>query len=60
MKELHYVGARKLAQLVRTRKVSATEVVRAFISRIEATNPKLNAIVTFVPEKALEIGRAHV
>ena len=57
--ELHTLGARKLAQLVRTRKVSATEVVRAFIARIEATNPKLNAIVTFVPERALAAARTQ-
>jgi amidase len=47
-----------LARLLKTRQVSATEVVRAFIARIEAANPKLNAIVTFVPDQALAAAKA--
>ncbi|HEY5898386.1 MAG TPA: amidase family protein, partial [Burkholderiales bacterium] len=53
MKELCFTPALELARLLRARKVSATEVVRAFIERIERVNPKLNAIVTFLPEQAL-------
>jgi len=52
------LGARKLARMIRTRKVSATEVVRAFIARIEEVNPKVNAIVTFLPEQALKRAKA--
>ena len=52
-----FMGARKLARLVRTRKLSATELVKAFIARIEAVNPKVNAIVTFTPEAALKAAR---
>src|SRR4051812_40077650 len=51
--ELCFTPARKLARLLRARKVSATEVVRAFIAQIERVNPKVNAIVTFLPELAL-------
>ncbi|MGH8441391.1 MAG: amidase, partial [Nevskiaceae bacterium] len=51
--ELCYTGARKLARMVRTRKVAAAEVARAFIARIERINPAVNAIVTFLPERAL-------
>ncbi len=51
--ELCYTGARKLARLIRSRKVSATETMRAFVDRIERINPKVNAIVTFLPERAL-------
>ena len=51
--DLCYASARQLARLIRTRKVSATEVMRAFIARIERVNPKVNAIVTFLPEQAL-------
>ncbi|HYX64808.1 MAG TPA: amidase [Burkholderiales bacterium] len=47
-----------LARWLRSRKVSATEVVRAFIARIEQVNPQLNAIVTFVPEQALAAAKA--
>jgi len=51
--ELCFTGARKLARMIRTRKVSASEVMRAFLARIERVNPKVNAIVTLVPERAL-------
>jgi amidase len=56
--ELCYTGARKLARMIRTRKVSATEVMRAFIARIERVNPKVNAIVTFLPDEALKKARS--
>ena len=44
--------------MIRSRKVSATEVMRAFIAQVERVNPKLNAIVTFLPEQALKQARA--
>src|SRR5258706_1249764 len=50
---LCFTPARKLAQMLRARKVSATEVMKAFIAQIERVNPKVNAIVTLVPELAL-------
>jgi amidase len=56
--ELHFTGAAKLARLIRTRKVSASEVMRAFIAQIERVNPRVNAIVTFLPERALKDARA--
>ena len=56
--ELCYTGAKRLARMIRTRKVSATEVMRAFIARIEQVNPKVNAIVTLLPEEALENAKA--
>jgi amidase len=52
--DLCFSGARRLAQMIRARKVSASEVMRAFIARIERVNPKVNAIVTFLPEQALK------
>src|SRR6185369_8753598 len=55
--ELVYMPARRLARLIRARKLSATELVRAYIARIEAVNPKVNAIVTFLPEEALKAAR---
>ncbi|MGE0873396.1 MAG: amidase [Burkholderiales bacterium] len=58
MTELHYTGARKLARMLRSRKVSATEVMQAFIARIERMNPDLNALVTFLPEEALKAAKA--
>ena len=58
MTELHYLPAKQLARLIRTRKVSATEVMRAFIAQVERVNPKVNAIVTFLPEQALKAAKA--
>src|SRR5204863_5812245 len=56
--DLCYTGAKQLARLLRARKLSATEVLRAFIARIEQVNPKVNAIVTFRPEEALKKAKA--
>ncbi|KAJ8604006.1 hypothetical protein CTAYLR_003348 [Chrysophaeum taylorii] len=54
---LVYQSATRLAQLVRTREVSAREVVEAHLRRIEAVEA-LNAVVTLVaPEVALEEAR---
>ena len=54
--ELIYSDATKLAELIRTREVSPVEVMKAHLDRIEAVNPKVNAIVTIV-EDALESAR---
>ena len=56
--ELCYTGAKKLVRMIRARRVSVTEVMRAFIARIERVNPKVNAIVTFLPEQALKRAKA--
>ncbi len=51
--ELFYQSATKLAEQIRTKQVSAVEVVQAHLDRIEAVNSKLNAVVQLVPERAL-------
>jgi amidase len=53
-----FESARKLASLLAKRKISAVEVVGAFIAQIERVNPKVNAIVTFLPEQALKAAKA--
>ena len=58
MSELCFTPARRLAQLIRARKLSATEVMKAFIAQIERVNPRVNAIVTFLPEQALKAAKA--
>ncbi len=58
MTDLCFQSAKKLARLIHARKLSATEVMRAFIERIERVNPKVNAIVTFLPEQALKEAKA--
>src|SRR6267142_5864129 len=46
-------SACKIAQQIAGRDISASEVVRAFIARIEAVNPRLNAVVVPRYEEAL-------
>jgi aspartyl-tRNA(Asn)/glutamyl-tRNA(Gln) amidotransferase subunit A len=55
--EIIYADATKLAELIRTKQISPVEVVQAHLDRIEAVDPKVNAIVT-VAEGALEAARA--
>ncbi len=50
--ELAYIPAFKLAARIRRRELSPVEVVDAFISRIEARNPSLNAFIYFGFEDA--------
>jgi aspartyl-tRNA(Asn)/glutamyl-tRNA(Gln) amidotransferase subunit A len=54
--ELIYSDATKLAELIRTREVSPVEVMKAHLDRIEAVNPKVNAIVT-IAEDAMKSAR---
>lgn len=54
MTELWRLPAAELAQLVRTRRVSAKESAEAALRRLEAVNPPLNAIVEHRPERVLE------
>jgi aspartyl-tRNA(Asn)/glutamyl-tRNA(Gln) amidotransferase subunit A len=51
--ELIYSDATRLAELIRTREISPVEVIQAHLDRIEAVNPKVNAIVT-IADGALE------
>jgi amidase len=48
---LHWWSAHDLVRAIRTREVSAAEVMRAHLDRIEAVNPRLNAIVTLLGER---------
>jgi Asp-tRNA(Asn)/Glu-tRNA(Gln) amidotransferase A subunit family amidase len=56
--EIYYMDATALAGLIGTRQLSAVEVVRAYLDRIEAVNPKVNAMVTVLGEQALAAARA--
>src|SRR3982074_3064117 len=44
----------EMARLIRTKKLSAREALAAHLKQIERVNPKVNAIVTLVPEMAAE------
>jgi amidase len=58
MNELTSASATTLAQLIRQRQVSATEVVRAYLAQIAQVNPALNAIVQLDPAAALAAAAA--
>lgn len=53
MTELWELGATEVAELVRTKQVTATEVTTASLARINEVNPALNAIVLNTEETAL-------
>jgi len=55
--EIIYSDATRLAALIRSKEVSPVEIVQAHLDRIEAVNPKINAIVTRVDD-ALDAARA--
>jgi len=56
--ELALLDATAQADLVRTRQVTAAELVTAAIERIEALNPVLNAVVTPVFDRAVQVARS--
>ena len=58
MSELVWMTAVELAALIKRGELSATEVVQAHLDQIDAVNPELNAIITYLPELALELARA--
>jgi amidase len=52
--ELCWTDAGELARLIRDGEASAREVVQAHLDQVERCNPKVNAVVTLVAERALE------
>jgi len=51
--EICYLRAVDLAEMIRQKKLSAREVMQAHLAQIERVNPKVNAVVTLVPEDQL-------
>ena len=51
--ELCYMSAVELADRIRRKQVSAREVMTAHLAQIERINPKVNAIVTLVADRAM-------
>jgi amidase len=48
-----FMSAVEIARLIRAKKLSAREALAAHLTQIERVNPKVNAIVTLVPELAV-------
>ncbi|WP_154855059.1 amidase [Cyclobacterium xiamenense] len=51
---IHYKSVTALAEMIRTKEVSALEVVQAYIDRIDAVNYQLNAVVMECFDRALD------
>ncbi len=54
---LCYLTATELALKIRSGEISAVETMESHLTQIEKVNPQVNAIVTLVPELALEQAR---
>ena len=55
---MHRASLRELASELAAKRVSAVELARTFLARIERFNPRLNAFITVDPEATLAQARA--
>lgn len=56
--EICFMTATELVRRIRARELSALEVLDAHLAQIDRVNPKVNAIVTLVPDQAKAAARA--
>jgi amidase len=56
--ELYFLSARKLAQLIKEKKISCVEVIKLYLARIQQVNPKLNALIQ-LPEPEIVLKKAQ-
>jgi len=56
--DICFMTATELARRIRTRELSARDVMAAHLQHIERLNSRLNAIVTLLPERAMDGARA--
>ncbi len=56
--EICFMTATELAHKIQTRQLSALEVMEAHLAQIERINPKVNAIVTYLPERGIAGAKA--
>jgi amidase len=56
--EICFLTATELAHSIRVRELSAREVMDTHLAQIDRVNPMVNAIVTLLPEQAMEQARA--
>lgn len=58
MTDLWRLSATELAARIRRREVSATEAARSALGRLEAVNPRINAVIAEMPDQALAAAAA--
>ncbi len=56
--DLWATPAVELARLIRSRELSAAELLAAVLARIDEVNPAINAIVTLAAEQAGDVAAA--
>ena len=54
MSELWRLPGYEISELVRSKQISAVEVTKAHLDRLNEVNPKRNAVVQEMPEEAIE------
>ena len=54
----HYTAARDQVAAVRERRISARELLELHLARIDAVNPRVNALVSLDPERAMQVAAA--
>ena len=52
--EIFYCSAMDISTTIRSKRISSVEAVQAYLDRIEAVNPKINAVITLAAERALD------
>ena len=58
VQEICFLSAQELVKRIRSKELSAVEVMEAHLSQIDRINPSVNAIVTLLPEQAMSQARA--
>jgi amidase len=56
--DMCFMPATELARRIRDKELSAREVMEAHLAQIDRVNPAVNAIVTLLPERAMDGARA--
>ena len=54
MEELAFYTVHELAYLIKNQKISSVELTEFFLNRLEKNDPKLEAVVTFTKDRAME------
>ncbi len=58
MTELCFYPATELARLIQAKQLSAREVMEAHLAQIDRVNPRVNAIITLLADRAMEQAKA--
>ena len=58
MTQLYEWSAKKITTAIRQKEVSAVEVTKAALARLQAVNPAINAVIDEMPEQALAAAEA--